>query len=173
MPAVIRLKILILSFKKLLARNAQDCVTILRQFDTPPTFDLWHNPVTEAADKTTTLSARSMYADDLHRASSGSLLCGDGHDLVDGGITNSMRLWLIYDYHSLPDFTGADRFTTFRVLRSARFTGDRTLALTLGYHWLPARSLSRLDFEDDDRSIDENVIASEHWRTVHTHINRF
>ncbi|TWT85182.1 hypothetical protein CA13_66640 [Planctomycetes bacterium CA13] len=110
-----------------------------------------------------------MDADYLHKSSDASQLCDDGHTLADGGITDSGLLWLIYDYHSLTDFSGADNYTTFRVLRSARFGGNRVLAFTLCYHWIPERSISRLDFENDDGWIAENVLAGHHWRIVHTH----
>ena len=143
----------------------------MRQFAAPPEFDLWDNPVTAAASRFDSLAddSLSMEADLLHNASNASLICDDGHVLVDVGVTRSKRPWLLYDYHSLTDFNGDDRYTTFCVLRTAQFVDGDTLSLTLGYQWLGDRTISRLDFERDDNWITSNILTSDHWRILHAY----
>ena len=157
------------SFKSLLVHTAKDAAVVLREFSTPPESGLWDNPVVAFVSGFKSLSGAScsLESNRLHAAANASKLCDDGCSLVDGGMSKSNRLWLLYDYNSLTDFQGRDRYATFRVLLSAVFAEPDVVWLTLGYCWLSDDTLSRLHFDRNEKWIAENVLDRDHWRVVH------
>ena len=153
----------------MLRRNARECGDLLRRFDVPIAYELWNNPIVNAANQTQTLGSagRTSDASVLHGASGGVRLCDDGVSLVNGGLTDSGRLWLLYDYHCLTDFEGNDSYTIVRVLRTARFDADDRLSFTLGYDWQSGEWPGRPGFERDERWIRRHLLRDDRWRTVH------
>lgn len=156
-------------FKTYLRRVARETANLLNEFEQPPTFELWQNPVVASASGLRSLrgGSRETETDQLFDASGASGLVDDGRRLITGGITSQRRLWLLYCYDSLTDFDGHSNYTSVNAVVSSILTEPKTMDLWFGFDWLPSESISRLNFEPEEAKIVADVLSRNHWRALH------
>ena len=158
------------NFKQYLRAASRDAAQLLASFETPPAFELWHNPVTSKALRLASLGPtgnRSLIADNVFSNCNASNLCDDGHHLVDGGINQQDRLWLVYQFHSLTDYQGQSNYTSISALISAITNDQCATDLFFGFDWNQPEAPCRLIFEESEATILKTVLIDEAWRAVH------
>ena len=161
------------NFNSFLHALSREGAGLLAQFDCPPPFELWNNPVAAKAREYRFLApdgGRSSITNDIFEQCNAGCLVDDGSSLVDAGITLDRRLWLIYQYHSLTDLYGDDKFISVIALLSMIQLDDESIDLTFGFDWLHNETLSRLNFENDESELSPLVFAKSNWRTLHRKI---
>ena len=157
------------SFKSYLRYVSVDGARLLSDFEDPPVFELWRNPVLEGSAKYDSFSCdsgQSLLANYIFDACGGGLLVDDGHSLIDAGISNERRLWLIYRFYSLTDLAGDNNYTTLTAMLSVK-TGPGVVNLWYGFDWSGNETLSRLSFDCSDSEVAANVLSDQNWRAIH------
>lgn len=161
------------NFSSFIRAVSREGTGLLAQFDCPPTFEVWDNPVAAKAREYRFLvpdGGRSSITDYVFEQCNAGCLVDDGSNLVDAGITLDRRLWLIYQYHSLTDFYGDRKHTSVNALLSIIQLDDQSIDLSFCFDWLHNEALSRLNFENDEGQLSRFVFAKCNWRTLHRKI---
>lgn len=151
-----------------LRRAAVDAARLLAEFDTPPAFRLWDNPVLSAARKYPSLFPKghqSLMGDVVFN---GSLLVDDGHQLQDAGINAHRRLWMIYRFDSLTDTNGDANYTIITTLLSITQQDDKTIDLLYGFDWQGTETLCRLILDAPENKLVDNVFSKQKWTALHS-----
>lgn len=159
--------------KQFLYRAAIDGTELLDAFESPPDFDVWGNPVLEQAQtfETLALTGRSRIAQEIFRNCNASALCDDGHELVDGGINKNHRLWLVYRFDSLTDFSGQDHYTCISGVITVKRRDSFVSELFLGFDWQRDEALGHLLFDEREGKLKSTVLQKPAWRARHRWIH--
>ena len=143
---------------------ANQLILLLDDFLEPPDSRLFANPIVKRAHDYPAIS-RSFGTKLFAGLGAKNLIC-DAFILVDAGITANRRIWIEYEYASLTDFDGRERYTEFFALATA-IVKDEIINMHFGFDWKLGSEPKRHNFDVCEERLNKKILQQKFWRRLH------